>query len=275
MIGIDYIENAITFKSYNPYKARYPGIKVLPRLAINIIKELRSDGQNVIVLPNNDEEVKYIVHKGPWDFLNDPLVISFGEHLFDIVKSIIAGNLYYEFRNGRANDPTKNDSSILLQSEGEYYSHSGDVLNQKDWKNRLAVYQEIEKVYSNLVEAGSPYSEYPWPVFYEHTARHIGWSNAFEDEKGLQMIGKIFDEDILSRIEKRELKGASFTGIVNKSTCSICSKNYVYCNHLSGKTYSNIECINHIHEIDLCCLNIVSKPVHPKANINIKIAPAN
>lgn len=279
MLGIDFIDKAITFRAFNPYKAKYPNIKVIPRTALHVMKELQSEGHKVKVLPDDDRELKYIVHKGPWDILNDPFVISAADHLIDIIKSVLAAHLYYEFKKGRSSNPKENSSDVIIQTkkDGEIqrFDHNGKKISAEDWRTRESIYKEIEKVYSNLVKKGSPYKNYPWPVFLEHTPKHIGWALAEEDEIGPKMETKIFDEDVLKRIESNELRGGSFTGIVNNSKCSICSSDYTKCNHITGNKYEGKSCVNNIFEIDLCCLNIVSEPVNPKAKINFKVNPAS
>lgn len=279
MIGIDYIDKAITFRAFNPYKAKYPNIKVIPRTALHVMKELRSEGHKIKVLPDDDREVKYIIHKGPWDILNDPIVIAVAPFLVNLILNLLANHLYNQFQKGKASNPKENSSKVIIQTkkDGEIqrFNHNGKKLSALDWQSRESIYKEIEKVYTNLVDRGSPHKNYPWPVFLEHTPKHIGWALAEEDELGLKMETKIFDEDVLKRIESNELRGGSFTGIVNNSKCSICSSDYTKCNHITGNEYEGKSCVNNIYEIDLCCLNIVSKPVNPEAKINFKVNPAS
>jgi hypothetical protein len=68
-------------------------------------------------------------------------------------------------------------------------------------------------------------------------------------------------------MEAGELTGFSITGIVKHSTCGVCGKDYVDCLHVGGETYDGVECVVHLHEIDLCELHVVGEPINPLARL--------
>ena len=78
---------------------------------------------------------------------------------------------------------------------------------------------------------------------------------------------KITDEQTKLRIECDDLIGFSVGGIIQKSTCFICKKDYVACNHITGQIYDGKECVVRIDKILIADFSVVKNPVQQFARI--------
>jgi len=274
MLGLDYLKKAITIQSVNPYVARYPDAKVIPRTGLDVMKQLRAEGHRVVVLPDDDRPVEYLIHKGPWDVLSDPLIIFAAEKAIDLIIGMLGAYLYDKFRSGRSSDPERSNSAIVIsgKTDERQYDHRGDELTGGRWHEIQEALEDLKAQYTQIHTSGPPNPAFPWPVFLEHTTQLVGWTALQEDDYGLRGDFRIFDPETRERIERGELVGGSITGIVAKSTCSICSGNYADCNHLVGVEYEGKSCVNGIDEVRLCSAHVVSKPVNPKARLNIDLS---
>ena len=86
---------------------------------------------------------------------------------------------------------------------------------------------------------------------HEYSNQIVGWANLKMDEEALTISpAKILDDETWKRIKKGDLKGLSVTGIVRKSECSICGKDYTECNNITGSKYDVKECVNTIQSIN-------------------------
>lgn len=271
MLGLDYLKKAITIQSVNPYVARYPDPKVIPRSGLDVMKQLRAEGHRVVVLPDDDRPVEYLIHKGPWDILSDPLFIIVADKALDLIVGILGAYLYDKYKSSRSSDPEVSNSSIVISDEadGRRFDHRGGELSGRRWNEIKEALENLRARYTQIHESGPPNPRFPWPVFLEHTTQLVGWTALQEDDYGRRGDFKIFDSETRGRIEHGELIGGSITGIVAKSTCSICNGNYADCNHLVGVEYEGRSCVNGIDEVRLCSAHVVSKPVNPRARLNI------
>lgn len=77
----------IQIDAFNPYDGIYPNRKVITKDILILIKTLRSNGYEVVVLPNDGRKIEYLFKKGDTNFLADP----FNQVLINIPLPIAAG----------------------------------------------------------------------------------------------------------------------------------------------------------------------------------------
>ena len=263
----------LTICSYNLFEHLYPNRKIITREHLDLIKKLRTDGYEVVIEPKEVKKIHFITRKGDWDFLADPLFISTSSALLAIVLNILSNWIYDKMKSKKKNN--SNTRIVIEATEGDrkfHYSHSGEKIDEKQFKRVMDFLEDKSSKHSALIRKTYD-DEYVWPVFLNHTNRHIGWANVCEDERGLATATKIFDSEAFEKIQSGELKGLSITGIVNDSECSICGMDYTVCNHIGGKTYGDNKCTVSLKEIDLCELHVVKNPVNPLCKIEYVANP--
>lgn len=260
--------NQISVQSYNPFEHLYPNRKVITREHLDFIKKLRSEGYDVQIKPSEISKLHFITRKGEWDFLSDPLFIYTSNAFLTIVLNILS-NWIYDKINSRKK--TAIHPKIIIESrDGDKvfrYSLTGELIDEKMFKNIMNHLEEKESINKTLINLKTDDNEYVWPIFLNHTNKHIGWAKVWDDEIGLATSAKIFDMKVFEKIESGELKGLSITGIVNDSECSICGNDYTECNHIGQKVYDGSKCTVNLKEIDLCELHVVETHVNPLAKI--------
>ena len=97
----------------------------------------------------------------------------------------------------------------------------------------------------------------------------MGWASPTVDARGLRVKTWIEDEETWKRVEKNELRGFSVGLLVHESMCSICEKDFVDCDHISGLYYDGKQCNVTLVGLDLAEVSIVKEPVQPSAVIDI------
>ncbi|MFZ3339474.1 MAG: hypothetical protein WA609_15625 [Terriglobales bacterium] len=134
----------------------------------------------------------------------------------------------------------------------------------------LSVLEARKRKFEESRRLTPPDSEFIIPIHLEHTGKVIGWSKGFifHDRKRTIEVdtARILDDETWNRIERGELAGFSFAGIVSDATCCICGKEYVDCNHIAGIKYDGEECIVRT-TIRPAEISIVKDPVQPFAKI--------
>jgi hypothetical protein len=260
----------IIFHSYNPYEARYPGLRVISREMLHLIKVLRDQGYNVIVEPDNGNSLYYLAEKGLREFLSDPVIVLVIGIPLNFLLNLISNWVYDRLkRKPRADDEV---NLILEYDENGHkarYDHSGQQITDEQFLAIQHLLNERSRLFKESLSVVPPEPSRPYPIYLEHNPRIIGWAEKIViDNNGLRVEGiKIFDQKTLMRIENNDLKGFSIGGIIRKSICSICNHDYVECNHLTGRKYNGEECVVRIDDILLADLSIVKKPVQPMAHL--------
>jgi hypothetical protein len=261
----------IRFHSYNPYEVRYPGLKVVSRESLQLIKAFRSNGYAVAVEPDDGSKLNYIARKGLQDLLSDPVVLFVVSIPVSIITGVISAWLYdLRKQTDKANDVRM---SVEIDEQGRRvrYDQHGDPISDERFLSLLAELSERSKRYAESQYTRAPDPVHPVPIHLEHSEEIVGWAEKLsKDDIGLKVEGvRIIDEDTWNRIEAGELKGLSIAGIVTRSTCTICDSEYVECNHITGKSYGNEICGNRIDAFRIAEISLVAQPVNPLAQIQL------
>lgn len=268
---------SITFKSYNPYEFLHPNLRVVSWETLDLIKSLRLQGYEVIVDPNNGKKLNYLVQKGWYEKLSDPIFLAVVNIPISFLTSYLASWVYEYRKNKQALNEEANekviDFIIEYTEKGRKlrFNHKGEEISDEKFKHILKV---ISDKIESFAKSQKNYREvrfHPIPIYLEHTDRVVGWADKYSiDETGVKLdCILIKDDETYERIEKGELKGLSVGGIVTKSTCQICKKDYVDCNHITGFSYGKKICTNGIDKILLVEMSIVKTPIQPLALIQI------
>ena len=260
----------ITFQSYNPYEARYPGLRVVPRETLHLLKVLRSQGFKVIVEPENGTKLYYLAEKGIREFLADPIVATVVGVSLSFIVNLISSWVYDRLKHQPQPDDQVNLILEFDENGGKArYDHNGQPISDERFQAILSLLNERSRLYLESLKAVPPEPSRPYPIYLEHTSKIVGWAERiFTDDEGLKVERiKITDEETWVRTVSDDLTGFSIGGIIRKSACSICKQDYVACNHLAGRRYNGKECVVRIDDILLADFSIVKEPVHPLARI--------
>jgi hypothetical protein len=262
----------IRFQSFNPYEARAPGLRVVARETLHLVKLLREQGYIVKVEPEDGTKLNYLAEKGIKEVLSDPLFLLVVGIPISILTNIIAAWLYDTCKD----NPERDDVQVVIEYDEQgrrvRYSHHGQALSNERFEALLGMLDARAEAYARSLTVVPPVASKPVPVHLEHTGKIVGWAKEpFIDDKGLRLNSiTITDDETFVRIQKGELKGLSIGGIVRSSICSICSREYVDCNHIAGRHYNLAECMVRIEEIVLAEFSIVKVPVQPLATLEIR-----
>lgn len=260
----------ITFQSYNPYEARYSGLRVVSRETLHLIKILRSNGYKVVVEPNNGQKLFYLAEKGVKEFLSDPIIALAINASLSFVINLLTSWIYDRLKR----KPESDEINFVLEFDENgtkvRYNHSGQPISDERFQNILSAMDKRAEQYKESLTVQPPDLSHIIPIYLEHTSQIIGWAESvFTDEIGLKVEGmKITDDQTWLRIEHDDLTGLSIGGIIRKSTCSICKKDYTECNHITGKQYNGKECIVRIDDILVADFSVVKNPIQPLARLS-------
>ncbi len=259
----------IRFQSYNPYESLYPGLRVVSRETLHLIKALRAQGYAVVVQPDDGTKLSYLAEKGIREFLSDPVYAFVTGIPTGLILNLIA-NWIAELRR-----PSKPDEvNVILEFDEDgnkvRYSESGRVVSDEKFNSILSALEARKHRFEESRELSPPDPEYCVPVHLEHSGKVVGWSKGFvpDDQEKVIRVGpsKIYDDETLRRIENGDLRGWSIAGIISSATCLLCGKEYVDCNHIAGMNYDGKECIVQT-TIRPAEISIVKDPVQPLARI--------
>lgn len=258
---------ACTYQHWDGSPAR-----LISRTTLDFIKALRSQGVEVVVLPDDETPIHYLIHKGDPTFLGDPLFAYLIGIPTSIITSLFAAWLYER----RPRNRTPETSGIVLQVEEDgkslFYSETGGQVSEAHAER---VIQQIQSIADNLNALRRARAEDPLhrvPICIEHSGEIIGWTHVQEDEHGLRMKDGIFkDPAIWERIDSGELRGCSIGGIATRSECSICGNDYAECNHISGLEYEGKICVNTIKKCNLAEVSLVREPVNQGCLIDLSL----
>jgi len=233
----------VRFLSYNPYEARHPGLRVVSRETLMFIKLLRANGYSVIVEPEDGTKLNYLSEKGFREALTDPIIAFFiGAYVSFIIN--LASSWAYEWLRGVDEDNI--DLVLEFNEKGNKvrYSHKGTPISDERFLAIVSKLIERKRLYEQTLKINSPDPNLPIPIHLEHSDKIVGWGKrVIKDDTGLKVEGiKIIDDEVWRKIQSGELTGCSIAGIITRSTCSICSGEYVDCNHIAAKIYDGQEC---------------------------------
>jgi hypothetical protein len=261
----------IRFQPYNPYEARYPGLKVVSRETLHLIKVIRSQGYSVIVEPENDAKLTYFTRKGLQDLLSDPVMLFVINIPISIITGIVSAWLYDLLK--RPVKPNDIKVSIEIDENGQKarYDHQGDPISNERFELLLSELSNRSERYTKVQHTQPPDSKLSIPIHLEHSDKIIGWAEKLsKDDMGIKVEGvRIVDDETWQRIQNNELKGISIGGIVLRSTCTICNGEYTDCNHITNISYGNEICGNQIDSFRIAEISIVAEPVNPLAQIRV------
>lgn len=264
----------IILKPSSLYSSLFKGVRLITRQELNFIKLLRQNDIAIEIELDEGEEIFYVVEKGLKEVVRHPLFIFLLGISVDYFVNLSSSRIYDKFFSKQ--QPNSKVQIIIQKKENEtdlFYSQEGKEIPLEQVKSILDYSKNLFyiKNYGNKKPKSPLPEKCPYPIYLEHANKIIGWGNIEMSKKGLLLKnGFIEDDKTRQRINSGELKGLSITGIVKKSRCSICGKNYIDCPHISGEVYDKKSCINNITEIELLNINIVKEPVNQEALLNIK-----
>ncbi len=255
----------IHFQSYNPYKARYHGLRVVSRETLHLIKLMRETGYHVIIDPEDGTDLHYLSEKGIREILADPFVAIIIGFSLNFIINLLSNWVSDVWRR----PPHKDEVQLVLEFDESgkklRYSQSGQPINENHFQAILKSLDDRANQYKESQQVETPISECPYPIYLEHTSKIVGWAERFvRDEKGLWVDGvRIVDLEIESLIEDGYITGFSYGGIITGSTCSICNGEYVSCNHIARREYKGKECLVRIDDFLIAELSLVKDPIQP------------
>ena len=265
-------DGTITIQSYNPYAPICPQTRVVSRETLHLIKELRSKGFTVIIEPEDGTKLNYVTEKGWHDLFADPIFLFIASIPLSLITGLITNFLYDYIKNGF----TSKNVNIVIQVDksGEKlsYSHTGSPISDARFQSLVSI---LEKRRNNsaLIAAQIPnlYNQKPFPIFLEHTDKIVGWARDIApDDIGLSVVDmKIVDKETRAKVINKKLQGMSIAGVVTKSKCAICGKEYTDCNHLASRLYKGKQCSVEIQGMCIADISIVKKPINPRAKLEL------
>ncbi|MFT6984118.1 MAG: hypothetical protein ACJAUD_002898 [Crocinitomicaceae bacterium] len=266
----------IQIKTFNPYMGRFPNDKVITIDTLALVKTFRSKGYHVEFIPDDTRELKYLFRKGDFSFFQDPFVLF----LLNIPTIILVdiANEFIKSRITRSKEKSPNihievnsENAIINNVSGnEVVSITGQSLNSNAIAKREKEAKKLADEFGQSFNEVSPYNDLPVPIFLEHSAKIIGWAKITLDDTTIRIDEcKIEDEATWNRLKNSELRGASISGIADKTSCSICNGNYMNCNHISGEVYDSKMCVNTIEKARLAEISLVQEPTNSECIVDI------
>lgn len=268
--------NHFAIPSFNPFEGRYPGYKVISWETLELVKEMRSKGMDVSILPENNKPLCYTFKKGDGGLFSDPIIIFGLTSVWSVLINIVSNRIDHRIQNKKDRKKTlkRAKENIIIvkdESSNEFYSLEGKRIErlkkQKIEEKRINTMVD----YNLSITASPPKMNLRHPIYLEHAYnRIVGWGNVKLSDSRLILKEYIFTlESIPEKIRNGEIKGMSVAGIAVSSSCSICNSNYVNCNHISGRVYDGKECINSITKSLLADVSLVKDPINQNCIIEI------
>lgn len=176
----------VHFQTFNPYASRFPGLRVVSRETLNLIKYLREEGYRVIVEPDDGTKLNYFVEKGLREILADPVVALIIAIPLDFMINLLSNWVYDVWRR-----PPQDDEVILVLEYEESgnklrYSQSGKPISEDRFQRIIKSLDRRFEMYQETQNSVSPDSTRPYPIYYQHTSKLVGWAERFvRDEHGI------------------------------------------------------------------------------------------
>lgn len=267
------MDKRIEIDSFNPYENIFPNRKLIDKDKLKLIKVLRQNGFEVIVKPDNDTPLQYLFKKGLREILADPL-FAYAINTTSAVVATIFTNYIQKLLEGKSNQNViniYNNVMITDNSKSKTINLNGKIISAGELKDLGQKRKALKESYAKSMSLSSPYLTLPTPVYLEHTPKLVGWAKLNLNDETLEIEDcKIVDKNVHRKIEQGKIKGASITGIAEKSNCSICNQDYVHCNHISGDTYDGIMCTNSVIKATPIELSLVKSPINPQCIVQLK-----
>lgn len=257
------MEKTISFDSFNPYSWKFPEKKLVTKGTLELIKELRNNGYEVIVRPENNQPVQYLFKKGIHEFFSDPLYAYLAGIPTSVILNIASNYIQKSIDKWNQTDKNKKNIIIINQTFNEIIDLNKKTVTRSEIFDKKNKSKKKKDAFKRCFSRLSPYSHLPTPIFIEHKPQIIGWGRLKVSDEALEIEEcKILDKTIKRKIKNGKIKGASVTGIAEKSICNICQQNYVDCNHITGEIYNGKRCANEIHEATFVEVSLVSVPIN-------------
>jgi len=196
--------------------------------------------------------------------LQDPIILLCVGLSLNFVTSLLASIAWEGIGRWR----TRRSAPIVIDipsgKEKGLYRTNGEPI-EHDLRTQTDERREWVLSYAKTRAFPPPQKEFPEPILYEHTDRIVGWGRLSLDEVGLNVDARISDPGIRMKLDSGELQGFSFGALIYDSECSVCGRQYVDCNHITGRTYRVVECIATIRGADLAEISVVAQPANPYA----------
>jgi len=265
------MSKTIKIESFNPYLSRFPNRKLITKGTLELIKELRVNGYSVIVTPENDTPVQYLFQKGVHDFFSDPVIAYIIGVPTGIVVNIISNYIQKAFDKWGQSAQSAENIIIIMEDVTQIFSLNNKTISKSEITNKRKKRDKQIKEFEKCFSLKSPYKDLPTPLFSNHKPKIIGWGRLKLTPETLEFEDSIiFDKTAKRKIKEGKIRGASVTGIADKSICSICKLDYINCNHIAGDKYDDAICSNEIHEATLIEVSLVKEPVNEKCILTIK-----
>ncbi|WP_026632610.1 hypothetical protein [Dyadobacter alkalitolerans] len=269
--------DTISIKSFNPYEYRFPHRKVLNLGEVHLIKELKSRGFKVNILPLDNRPVDYIFRKGEFaslEFLWPIILVLWQELPKEIILSTISDWYKKTFFKGKnlesVGEPVASNIVLIENFNGVMYNLNGGVIEPLQAANKLTEIQGLQEAYRESFLKKSAHDHLPTPIFRQHSPKIIGWAKMSINEIGMHIDDSIIiDQQAWDDVKSKKLKGFSVAGIATKSICNICNSSYVLCEHVSGTEYHNVECCNNIMSALFVECSLVEEPSYSECLVEI------
>jgi hypothetical protein len=253
----------VVIESFNPYEARFPKRTVISREELHLIKTLRANNIDYEINTPYKDKIFILSQKNFETILNDPIFLT----IYTISLNVLAGFIV----NAIGKNKTSKNKIYIKNKHGEVFNYEGTPIEGEVIKSVTKSMISVQQGFADSLSVATPFKDLPVPVHLEHTPKVVGWCNLVMDNHGLKVDPmKVTCDETWSRIRNGILKGFSIGGLISESKCTICDSNYVDCNHITGCTYSDEECLCQITEFDLVEVSIVKSPAQPLAGINVK-----
>ncbi|UAY51638.1 hypothetical protein [Ferruginibacter albus] len=259
----------IKIESFNPYETRFPNRKLVTKGTLELIKELRLNGYEIIVTPENDQPIEYLYKKGFHEFFDNPVYTFLIGIPTGIIVNILSNYIQKVIDKWNQTEDIKNN--IIIVDNSIIINLNQQIISKSEIKDKKKKSEKVKEDFDKCFSLKSPYINLPTPIFINHKPKVIGWCRLKATYSTLEFDDAIIlDNSVKRKIREGKIKGASLTGIATKSVCSICKSNYVECNHFAGDIYNNIKCINEIHEASIVEVSLVKEPINRECLINIR-----
>ncbi len=264
----------IKIASLNYYESKFPGRKLVNLEKLKLIKTLRREGYEVIVLPNDGKPFQYVFTKGVTEILTDPILL----YLTGVGTSIVL-NLLTNYVSGKLFDKKKvppvitNINNIIIYPAGTnaQVDYTGQQISAGELQQLKEEITDKKQKFELCFKQKSPYPTLPTPIFRNHQPEIVGWCRFKMDEVGMKVEdGIITHGSVRKEIDEGIYKGFSVAGIAEYSTCSICSENYVNCNHIAGEIYNNQSCTHEIKKSTGIEVSVVYEPTNSQCLLQLK-----
>lgn len=265
------MDRQITIDSFNPYETRFPNRRLVTKGTLELIKELRLNGYQVIVRPENYQPIQYLYKKGFHDFFSDPLYAFLAGIPTSVVFNIISNYIQRYIDKQKQTDEVKNNIIIINQTTNEIVNLNQKAISKSEIQDKKKKSKKVQSAFDKCFSFKSPYIHLPTPIFLEHKPKVIGWCRLKATHTKLEFDDSIIlDKKVFKKIKENKIKGGSLTGIAEKSICSICKTDYVMCNHIAGQIYDGLACVNEIHEATIVEVSLVKEPINKECLVSLK-----